>query len=86
MRALDYLADRAFAFACFAAAEALVFGLLWLVVRIFLRFVGPICVFFLTESYRILRRMVRHCSFMQMVSLSRRTARVLPQKFRNFRW
>ncbi len=31
MRALDYLADRAFAFACFAAAEALVFGLLWLV-------------------------------------------------------
>lgn len=31
MRAADYLADRAVAFACFAAAGALVFGLLWLV-------------------------------------------------------
>ena len=44
MRALDYLADRAFAFACFAAAEALVFGLLWLVEvpLVFILFAGGI--------------------------------------------
>lgn len=44
MRAVDYLADRAFALACFAAAEALVFGLLWLVEvpLVFILFAGGI--------------------------------------------
>lgn len=50
MRAADYLADRAAALACFAAAGALVFGLLWLVeVRLlFILFVeGILLLFFL---------------------------------------
>lgn len=48
MRAADYLADRAFSLGCFAAAEALAMGLLWLVglPRVFLLFTGGIFLLF----------------------------------------